>query len=38
MSDITGIKLVVDRSPEEQLSLSNRAVIGTTQAGFRESM
>lgn len=34
MSDVTGIKLVVDKSPEESVSLSNRAVVGTTQSGF----
>lgn len=34
MSDVTGIKLVVDKSPEESISLSNRAVVGTTQSGF----
>ena len=34
MSDITGIRLVVDKSPEESISLSNRAVVGTTQSGF----
>lgn len=37
MSDVTGIKLVVDKSPEENVSLSNRAVVGTTQPGFSRS-
>ena len=37
MSDVSGIKLVVDKSPEESVSLSNRAVVGTTQSGFEKS-
>ena len=37
MSDVTGIELVVDKSPEESVSLSNRAVVGTTQPGFSKS-
>ena len=34
MVDISGIKLIVDKSPEEGVSLSNRAVVSTTQSGF----
>ena len=38
MSDVSGIKLVVDKSPEESVSLSNRPVVGTTQHGFGASL
>ena len=34
MVDVSGIKLIVDKSPEEGVSLSNRAVVSTTQSGF----